>query len=640
MSDTPFWERDGVADPKDVEAPEAASDDDQREVITVGGHEFHWTEGVRAEVKLHDDDGNAKGVFYFPYDPDNQPPEEEVLAAADKHWGDLEHMRSVINDDVVELLAQDIRTSGTADAMIKTIAEGMGDGLKIKVSPSDEETPEELAEMEIVAREAERLVNENIAKIVEAVAEVPNYNNSGEDFWHSFARNILAHAIIWARDQTREDLGATYETMNEDEFETLVLNAYRDGPHVTQAMLTLWQTGVSELANLVAVVMEAKDDPDDTPAFLDTLMDAARKRLGLVKPAGDNASAPAFNADGYGHVDNSIVPVSARLAMVSKWTGPKTEHPEFRFTSDAGQAVYAPSMKMFPLAADAWRAVETLDDAHVDTLDYILAKSLANKAARTRDEYGSFTITREDILDARGIAKHIKGGHKPENLAEVVEHIAHLSQLMVRANVTGYTKPQKGKRGKKETLTVEAPLILIAQTLYRKAFDGEQVPIAWHLRPGDWAIEMERFTPQLATMMQGILKLHARRDAHAKRIGRYLVYQYRVRATQKSWAQPYRIETLLAGAGIEVDRGNPGRFRQRIESALATLANSVEMDDGPVCIASWSYPNPIAATGRGWFDRWLASGIIIMPPRTLMEERYGKIGARSQRPRKLASRQT
>jgi len=134
---------------------------------------------------------------------------------------------------------------------------------------------------------------------------------------------------------------------------------------------------------------------------------------------------------------------------------------------------------------------------------------------------------------------------------------------------------------------------------HETALDGEKVPIAWHLRPGDWAIDMERFGPQLAIMMQGILKLHARNDAHAKRIGRYLVYQYRIRAHQKTWAQPYRIETLLTGAGIEPDPDHARRFRERIESALDTLANTVEMSDGPVCIASWAYAKPIAATGRG-----------------------------------------
>lgn len=113
------------------------------------------------------------------------------------------------------------------------------------------------------------------------------------------------------------------------------------------------------------------------------------------------------------------------------------------------------------------------------------------------------------------------------------------------------------------------------QTLYRTALDGEKVPIAWHLRPGDWAIDMERFGPQLAIMMQGILKLHARNDAHAKRIGRYLVYQFRVRAAEQSWRQPYRVETLLKGAGVDVDRKNPARFRQRVEAALDTLGSTV-----------------------------------------------------------------
>lgn len=331
-----------------------------------------------------------------------------------------------------------------------------------------------------------------------------------------------------------------------------------------------------------------------------------------------------------------------RLALVAPWPNHKSKYPEFRYASDAGQAIYAPSEKAFPLVADAWKTVDRLGDAHADTLDYILAKSLANKAAANkaahqRDMYGSFTITPEEVLDVRGIKKHVNGGHKPGNVAEVVAHVADLAQLMVRATVMGYTRSEKGKRGRKEQLDIEAPLVLIAQTVYRTSSTGERIPIAWHLRPGDWAIELERFAPQLATMMQGILKLHARRDANAKRIGRYLVYQYRIRAHQKTWTQPSQIATLLAGAGVEIDRKNPARFRRNVEAALNVLANAEEMH-GPVCIKSWNYPAPVGVKGRGWFDKWLTSGVVILPPDDLVSERYQKIGNRhqySRQPRKL-----
>lgn len=342
------------------------------------------------------------------------------------------------------------------------------------------------------------------------------------------------------------------------------------------------------------------------------------------------SNVPAFDG-GYGRVPSDLVSAGMRLALVASWPGHPSNYPEFRYTSGAGQAIYAPSEKAFPLAADAWETVARLSDAHVDTLDYILAKALANKAAQQRDIYGSFTITPEEVLDARGIKKHVKGGHKSENLAEVAEHIADLSQLTVRATVTGYTKSGPGKAGRREQLDIEAPIILVAQTLYRTSLGGERIPIAWHLRPGDWAMELEKFTPQLATMMQGILQLHARRDANAKRIGRFLVHQYRVRARQKTWDQPYRIETMLAGAGIEVDRKNPGRLRRVVEAALNVLASSDEMH-GPVCIKSWHYPNPIEAQGRGWLDQWLASGVVILPPDNLAKERYQKIGSRRPRP--------
>lgn len=636
MSDTPFWERDDNDDGhRDTPAPEPPAADDTPDSITIDGHTFVRTPGVAAHVTWTDDDGRDMGTAYIPYDPDQQPSEEEVFAQAEEARAGLKHMRSVLNDDAVLNLARDIETSGTARAMVNVVAHGVRDGLRITVTADDSETPEELAELETVAREAERLVHDNIEVFLDEIAK---QGQEPGKFWQDFARDILAHSLLWARTATEETLGDYLDRIDDEEFDRVALETYRNGPYVTQAMLTLQETWIGLLAEIWAAAFEAEGDTPGMPAVLETLMESARKSLakkGATPETNAQAVASAFTAEGYGRVTNDIVSAGSRRMLVAPWSGPRKQHPEFSFTSDAGHAIYALSEKAFPLAADAWNIIECLDDAHADTLDYILAKSLANKASHQRDAYGSFTVTADEILDARGIHKHKSGGHKPNNVAEVVSHIDHLAQLMVRASVTGYAKAGNGKRGKKESLTIEAPLILIPQTLYRTSLDGRKTPIAWHLRPGDWAIEMERFTPQLATMMQGILKLHARRDAHAKRIGRYLGSQYRIRANQKTWAQPYRIETLLDGAGVEVDRGHPDRFRQRIEAALNLLTNPVDMH-GPVCVASWKYPHPIDATGRGWFARWLASGVVILPP-DAVKDPYQPIGERKRRPRKLAS---
>jgi hypothetical protein len=137
-------------------------------------------------------------------------------------------------------------------------------------------------------------------------------------------------------------------------------------------------------------------------------------------------------------------------------------------------------------------------------------------------------------------------------------------------------------------------------------------------------------------MMQGILRLHAKNDRNAKRLGRFLVFQYRIRANQRSWSQPYRVADLLSGAGVSIDRKNPGRFRERIESALNVLANPGYME-GPICVKSWRYRDQVDPGSRGWFDRWLEARIVILPPDEIAHERYPVIAPKGRAPGKLAA---
>lgn len=153
-------------------------------------------------------------------------------------------------------------------------------------------------------------------------------------------------------------------------------------------------------------------------------------------------------------------------------------------------------------------------------------------------------------------------------------------------------------------------------------------------RAGDWAAELERFGPQYAVTTKALLQLHTQNDKHAFNLGMALAEQYRIRANQRSWKQPYRVTRLLADAEIEVDRKNPGRFRKRIEAALDVLSNRVVMQGTPI-IESWEYADVIEAKGRGWLDRWLEAGIIITPPAGLIAPYHG-IGRRGRKPKKLA----
>ncbi len=266
-------------------------------------------------------------------------------------------------------------------------------------------------------------------------------------------------------------------------------------------------------------------------------------------------------------------------------------------------------------------------------LRYITALHIANNTNKTSGPYGGFYVSIEDFLGVVGREKHKKGGYRPEDRRKVIELVEALERIEVTGSVEGY---ERGKRGKKSSLTIRSPLIVVSHRVTQKGMPGsEERPVAWYLRAGDWAAELERFGLQYAVMTKALLQLNTQNDMHAFSLGNALTEQYRIRAHERSWQQPYRVSKLLADAEIDVDRKNPRRFRKRIEAALDVLSNPVDMQGTPI-IESWHYRDVVEATGRGWLDRWLDSGVIITPPASLIRP-YEDIGKRRRRaPKKLA----
>jgi len=194
------------------------------------------------------------------------------------------------------------------------------------------------------------------------------------------------------------------------------------------------------------------------------------------------------------------------------------------------------------------RAVESYGPAHVAMLKYITAMHLANTTNKTSGPYGGFYVSVDDYLNVVGRAKHQKGGYRPEDRREVVELIEALERIEVTGNVEGY---EKGKRGRKSTLTIRSPLIVVSHRMTQPSMlDGEERTVAWYLRAGDWAAELERFGLQYAVMTKALLQLNTQNDMHAFNLGNFLTEQYRIRANEQSWKQPYRVRTLLDGAEI------------------------------------------------------------------------------------------
>lgn len=671
MTDTPFWK----ATPDDVESETPAEpmptlpgktpaiDPEtgewrpikRGETFTVGGHEFNWAEGPIATAIFHDGDGNELGMVHVPFDPTTQldpttqQPNDDVLEDARRYFLGMEHMRSIIKDDAIDALVRDLHKPGAsgerslAAVMVETVAEALRGGLKLTVTDddgSDGLTPDQ---RDALVAEGERLFDERLPELVRGIAET---EVDGRTFWQSYARDIIATATLDARDIVAEEWGGhdAVEALDDDAFaafEERVFEAYRTGPYLAGAMLSLSQSWTQTLGEIVARTMSQMAEGDEGKNVAETILKAARKSLGFPEPATSSAETastitPAFDGDGLGRADNSVVSIGARHALsapVARWHIDAAGFPVFTHENGSGKALYSPSRSHFPTARDAMRAVEDYGPAHVAMLKFITALHIANNTNKTSGPYGGFYVSIEDFLGVVGREKHKKGGYRPEDRRKVVELVEALERIEVTGSVEGY---ERGKRGKKSSLTIRSPLIVVSHRVTQKGMPGnEERPVAWYLRAGDWAAELERFGLQYAVMTKALLQLNTQNDMHAFNLGNALTEQYRIRANERSWQQPYRVSKLLADAEIEVDRKNPGRFRKRIEAALDVLSNPVDMQGTPL-IESWRYRDVIEAKGRGWLDRWLDSGIVITPPASLIHP-YEDIGKRRRRaPKKLA----
>ena len=122
------------------------------------------------------------------------------------------------------------------------------------------------------------------------------------------------------------------------------------------------------------------------------------------------------------------------------------------------------------------------------------------------------------------------------------------------------------------------------------------------------------------------------RQTWETRLARYLSWQWRIRAKDEAYSQPYRVETLLDHAGEELNARTPSRTKECLEKALDRLqADKV--------IADWQYDRFDDWFGelprKGWAEAWLRATVVIEPPDVVVDE-YEKI----QRPGQRAIRAT
>lgn len=235
------------------------------------------------------------------------------------------------------------------------------------------------------------------------------------------------------------------------------------------------------------------------------------------------------------------------------------------FAKDKGQIIITIS----PGSGESWdhvlRSLSAMGDGIRDTFAALLIIAIDAHGAEHITQ--PFYINPDDIL-ATCQREKAKGSYRPLQRAEVIEHLRTLSQAKVQAAMTA---PYK-RRGKTVEYRAESALIdvLSGKIGAYELITGEELWVKRSIKIGDWAAMVPELNKQTAIMLREVLKLHAKHQKHAKRLGQYLTFMFRANAHRGCYFQ-CSMEVLLEQAGITPDLKHPGDTRNLIEQALATL---------------------------------------------------------------------
>jgi hypothetical protein len=267
--------------------------------------------------------------------------------------------------------------------------------------------------------------------------------------------------------------------------------------------------------------------------------------------------------------------------------------------------------------------VRCMDDLTADVLDVISAEWLKQAS----HPESMVTLTVDDFLRYRGLntkkgGTGRRGGYHAHLRDEIARHINILVNTWIRVFEREVTVESEGKRGRKRVKWAgESCAIIVSSRVGPVNPSGEVVPRAWKIRPGDVFAQF-LIGPGRQTALISQLALHydPYRQYWEKRITRFLAYLWRIRGGRNNYLAPTSVGALLHGAGLQVDKRNPRKTRNRLEKALDRLRH-----DG--VIRSWFYLPQVSgekAVRIGWLEGWVSRQVQIEPPQEIVEQ-YDKI---------------
>ena len=262
-----------------------------------------------------------------------------------------------------------------------------------------------------------------------------------------------------------------------------------------------------------------------------------------------------------------------------------------------------------------------LDDMTADIYDAIMVEWMD----RAKYPEQMVMITLDQIMEYRALKPMMdkegrRKGHRREDKEKIDQRVMAMTRVFIKFDEVTVTEEKDGKRRQKK-IQAEGPLLQVDVKYSEKQDDGKAEVLGYHCRPG-LPIAMGLYGPGRVTarMARMALEMDPYRERYEKRLLRYLAYLWRTRQAKGDYNQGIKVSTILEAIGLEVEKKNPARTKERLEAALDRLKERG-------AIADWEYEGgdeAIVGT-RGWAGKWLDWRVAVEPPAFIMDHYRAKI---------------
>ena len=471
---------------------------------------------------------------------------------------------------------------------------------------------------------------------------------AGYDPWGGLADWLWSHQTAWAAAAMQRQLGReSVRALTADEYGRIVAEyLYRSDPATLRERSG--QLLITYAQELAKVVVEALALTSVSAKRRDVLLGLRPLRhpselLPPARSAQARALAPLLEdnhlrvmSSGHYHAlrealyKNTFTQVEGHpwpTARLSK--GGILGEAQLRPPAADGQALLPPEQVEL-WATAMWRQREELSDLDADALDALSALWLYQ--ARSVQDRAVADV--DGLLAMRGIKPRSRGnghraGYELEQRAEMLRAVAHIQNLWItiaEMDVPAAATTGHGRRPAKRV--VQSRAFVVTDRVGQVDPSGNLDVDKFVFRPGEvFAHFLLGPGSQTALLSAMALKYDPYRQIWEKRLARYLSWQWRTKARNAQYLQPYRVATLLDAVGKGLDARRPAVTRERLEKALDTLQR-----DG--VIAAWQYERweESLANQRGWGQLWIEATLLIEPPAAVKERYQPLVRHRPQAP--------